>query len=396
MKNEIRPLCLSFWTPPLIRPQSILIGKMVSEWISQGINPVIITYKVCDGWNIDAPIYKIPQYKINKYLSKFFLIRVLLRYYYFQKLFKQAKKVIKRHNINIIFSFSNPQDSNILGMMLKKKLEIKFISHFSDPWIDNPYKFFNGLSKIIMLKREKDIIQNSDQIIFTNDQAKKLVMKKYPNNYLDKARVIPHCYDLKDYPVINKQNKNKFIFSYIGAFYKKRNPEVLFKVLKNILNKNIKKKIELQLIGTTNDYAGYSLGKINELLIKYKIKNIVQIIPPVSYQKSLAFMKNSDCLIVIDANFANSPFLPSKLIDYAGSKTPIVAISPKDSPTAQFLVNLGYQSFSYEQINDLTKYLSSLINEDIQFNINDNYLQKFDVKNTTIQLINQFKKVLNL
>jgi len=395
--NNIRPLCLSFWTPPLVRPQSILIGKMIPEWLSQGLNPVIITYDVCGDWSIDLPVYKFSPYKINKYLAKIFPIRLFLRYFYFKKLFWQAKKIIKKHNINIVFSFSNPQESNILGAMLKKKLGIKFISHFSDPWYDNPYKFFSGLAGKKVLAQEKFVIKNSDKVIFTNEAAKDLVMKKYPENWTEKTGVVPHCFDLKDYPEAKKEDSDKFIISYIGAFYKKRNPEPLLQALQKIINKrpDFIRKFKIELIGATNDYAGYNIKSIEDMAARYGLKGNVEVIPPVSYKESLKYMKLSDCLVVIDADMSGSPFLPSKVVDYAGSGNNILGITPKNSPTAQFIKDLGCKSFSYDQVDELAEYLQKLISGEINIEINREFLNKYSVQNTTVKLIKQFNEVLN-
>jgi glycosyltransferase involved in cell wall biosynthesis len=39
-------------------------------------------------------------------------------------------------------------------------------------------------------------------------------------------------------------------------------------------------------------------------------------------------MRASDVLMVIDAPFAQSPFLPSKLVDYLGARKPILGVTP--------------------------------------------------------------------
>ena len=63
---------------------------------------------------------------------------------------------------------------------------------------------------------------------------------------------------------------------------------------------------------------------------------------PISYIKSLEKMQQADILLIIDAAFEKSVFLPSKLIDYLGSKTPILGISP-DGTTKDLLKSIGYK-----------------------------------------------------
>ena len=65
---------------------------------------------------------------------------------------------------------------------------------------DNPFQNLLGLENINS-KLEK-VINNSDQIIYTSEETKNLVNKKYDKNINYKSYVIPHCYD-----------KNLYIFN---------------------------------------------------------------------------------------------------------------------------------------------------------------------------------------
>lgn len=396
-KNKIRPLCLSFRTPPSNRPQAILISKMIPEWIRQGVNLVIVTYDAGGDWEINAPVYKISQFEINKYLGKIPFAHGFFRNQYYKRILTEIEEIIKKHNLNMIFSFSNPQESNIIGAMLKKRLGIPFVSYFSDPWYDYPYDPpMRPWTKRKILKQEKFIAKNSDKVVFVNNQARDLIMKKFPPSWKEKAEVISHCYDLKDYPEAQREDKDKYIFSYIGIFYKDRNPEVFFTAFQKIFKDHpeLKKKVEIRIIGMSNNYTGYGIKDVEEAVKKYGLKENVKLIPPVSYKESLCYMKLSDCLIVLDLNIPRSPFLPSKVVDYAGSGSIILGITPEDSPARDFLNNLGYKVFNYNQVDELAVYLEKLILGEIKVNVNQDFLKKYDVKNTTAKLIGIFEEIL--
>jgi glycosyltransferase involved in cell wall biosynthesis len=391
--KELKILCLSFWTPPIVRPQSILIDKMIKEWMKKGIRPVILTYDICGDWKIDLAIYKIPQLDVFKPFLKIPGMVTFFEYFYFRKIFKIAKEIINKHQINLVFSFSNPNASNILGAMIKKKLGIKFISHFSDPWLDNPLKTFSffGGKKVRFL--EKYVVENSDRIIFITQETENLVMKKYGFGEQRKARVIPHCFAPEDYPDVQKSSE-RFIFSYIGAFYTDRNPKIIFEAFKNLMKiRELKNKFELKLIGTSLDYARFKTN-LPDMIRSYGLEKAVEVIPAVDYKKSLEYMKISDCLLVLDADFPNSPFLPSKAVDYAASGTTIVGITPQNSATAKFLTRLGYKSFSYDKVDKLSEYFYKLITGAVMEKINKDYLNEFNVSATTAKLINQFEEVI--
>ena len=238
-KNNVKILCLSFWTPPIVRPQSILIGKMIPEWVRQNASPIIITYDICGKWEMNVPIYTISQHKIKNRFFALPIFRLIDEYFYYKKLFRIGKKAVQEKPIDVIFSFSNPQSSNTMGAMMKKKLGIPFIAYMSDPWYDNHYKPLRGLALWKTYRMERFVVKWADKIIFPSEACRNLVMKKYSKEWQEKSLVIPHCFDPSDYPQAqisaSYPRKSTFVISYIGAFYKERNPEPLFKALKEIM-----------------------------------------------------------------------------------------------------------------------------------------------------------------
>ena len=396
MAEELKVLCLSFRTPPAVRPQAILIGKMIREWIRWGLRPVIVTYAKEEKWEIGLPVYQISQFRINGFLNRVPFVRAILKRRYYKKLVSTVGVIVKKHGINLIFSFSNPQESNILGAMLKENSGVKFIAYFSDPWYDNPLEEFSlPWARRKMLNHEKFVVASSDRIIFCNRQTKNLVMKKYPESWFDKARVVPHCYELEDYPEVEKKAGGKFVFSYIGVFYRLRNPEIFFKALRCLLDREpgLGDKFKVRLIGAVNNYTGYSEEKINRMIDDYGLKDQIEIISAVGYEESLKYMKLSDCLVVIDADIPGSPFLPSKVVDYAGSGSTIIGITPDGSPTGEFLNNLGYKAFNHGQTDKLSIHLEELISGKIKINLNQDFLNQYDVCRTTEKLIGIFREV---
>ena len=367
---------------------------MIPEWLNQGITPVIASY-AGEDWNIDLPRYRLPVFKPNKLFARVPGFRRLAEYWYYHQVTSICIKIIKKHDLNLVFSFANPQISNLLGARLKKRLGIKFVSHFSDPWYDNEYSTTSPRQARRILKQETRVIKASDKLIFVSEKLRDLVMKKYP---LEQSRsvVIPHCFSQSLYPREGRSEDGKFVISHIGAFYEQRNPEILFKVIKELLNrkKELEQKIRVQLIGGVNAYAGYSEAKIMALVRTYKLESVIQLIPPVSFEESLSLMKRAYCLVVIDANFSSSPFLPSKVVDYAGSERPILGITPTGSATMTFLKQLGHGAFTYDQINDMVNYLANLATGASQPQTNRQFLDQFDVKQTSKKLINLFEQIL--
>ncbi|MBI2022993.1 hypothetical protein HYT01_00310 [Candidatus Giovannonibacteria bacterium] len=401
-KNEIRPLCLSFWTPPTVRPQAILIGKMIPEWIRQGIKPVIVNYGSNGDWEINAQIYKISQFKLNKYLNRIPPLRGYLRRRYYNDIAEQLAGIVKKHDLNIIFSFANPQESNIIGAIVKEKTGVLFVSHFSDPWYDNPWSKMSWWRKKIVLKQETKIIKNSDAVIFINASMRDMVMKKYPREWQDKGAVIHHSFAESDYPLANeevkmKKSKEKFVFSHVGAFYKARNPEILFKALKKIIseNRSLSGKIEFRLVGYNSGYTDFTPADMETLINKYDLGSVVKLIGQVGYRDSLQYMQLADCLVLIDVEDAESWCFPSKVVDYAGSGAAILGVTSKDSPVWLFLEKLGYRCFTYGEVDKLAWHMKELIEGRFEKNVNKEYLQEFSAASNIKKLLELFSDLVS-
>ncbi len=384
-------LCLSFRTPPAVRPQAILIGKMIPEWIRQGVQPVIVNYDNNGDWGIDVPIYSVPFFRINRFAAKLPFVREALEYIYLRRLCRKLKPIIREHEIDLIFSFANPQASNALGAMLKKQTHLPFVAHFSDPWYDMPLEKKSWASNRLVRAWEKYVIKNSDRVIFVNPILRDLVMKKYPSAWTEKTSIIPHCFDPKLYAKVEKLASHLFLFGHIGAFYEQRRPEPLLEVMSKVKKAGIN-DFRLELVGADQAYTGFTTKELGSSIQNFGLADTVAVKPAVDYIESLKLMSEADCLLVMDANLDSSPFLPSKLIDYAGSGTIIVGFTPQGSPTQHFLDKLGYRSFSYQQLDQAAQYLADLVQTKKQIIPNREYLEAFGVERTTSGLIDIFKQ----
>ena len=148
------------------------------------------------------------------------------------------------------------------------------------------------------------------------------------------------------------------------------------------------------LVGAENEYGGYGAQKLNELINSYGLAAKIKTTPVVEYKESLKLMKESDCLVVIDAPFEKSPFFPSKAVEYAGAEKPTLGITPKDSPTAKFLEKLGFWHFEHNQIDEITRCVEGLVLGTLYAEVNKKFLEQFEVKNVVAKLIEYYQEVV--
>ena len=284
------------------------------------------------------------------------------RYFNFL-LYKKAKQMITESDYEVMVTWSQPHSSHLVGLKLKSSLKDspKWIAHFSDPWVSNPYFEVKQWVKWINQNLCNEVITEADAISVTNRYVIEAEGGFSTAAVLKKVHVVPHSYLSSMYPKINiKRPSKSIIIRYIGSFYGLRRPDPILSALAvlEINEPSIAKKLRVEFIGAKMDEK--ALKDIQKLkLVSF------EVLPSVSFRESLGLMQNADLLLVIDAPMDISPFLPSKLIDYIGSNVPVLAFTPS-GPGADLVNELGGWVASptdtergYQALKDALKVISS-------------------------------------
>ena len=227
--------------------------------------------------------------------------------------------------VDILATFGEPMSDHLVGLELKERFGLPWVAHFSDPWADNPFRSFQPLANQRNRSLELKVIEAADSVIFTSEETRQLVMRKYPQAWMGKAFVLPHSFDPNDYPSTQRCGVGgKVVLRYLGNFYGHRTPFPLFSALERLYKSHpeILKNVQVELVGSTPSWMRW------HPVLKRLPSDLLTFCNPVSYQRSLELMSSADLLLVIDAPARHSVFLPSKLVDYIGSGKPIFGIVP--------------------------------------------------------------------
>ncbi|HQS83349.1 MAG TPA: glycosyltransferase [Alphaproteobacteria bacterium] len=336
----MKVLFLTYCYPPQKYPRSIQISHLV-QYLRKEFPLEVITAPTESKGDLSllsfTPLDNV-LYAKKSFLTRFIeksrgdkIKRALLpdpQYLWHFDLYRKSSQIILNSEVTTIMTFGQPMSTHIAGLKLKKKFpNLTWIAHFSDPWVDNPFNDDNFWSKFINKYYQNAVFQKADKLIFTSEEAIDLVTKNYPPSLFAKSLCLPHCFNEDLYPRLQPQ-KAPLAIRYLGNFYGERQPDSLFKALK-ALPKNIFKDIRIELVGGSTE-------ALEDLIKSNNLQTMVFTKAPVDYLESLKLMEESDLLLIIDASFENSPFLPSKLIDYIGANKPIFGITP--SGTSQKLI----------------------------------------------------------
>ncbi|MDC1387058.1 hypothetical protein N8384_06660 [Candidatus Thioglobus sp.] len=400
-------LLITYAFPPLQAAESFLSLKALSKVNSHTID--VLTIDVSGlGLNVDnsledyafknfGTIYKakLPSWISSKVFSR-------LRYFSFfpdrfrffnNRIFKKAQE-IGLENYDLIISWSQWHSVHLAALKLKKiSPKIPWLAHFSDPWSDNPFltRFIGYKYSQYLLERK--VMKNADAINFTTNMARKLVMKKYPESWINKTYCTSHSFDESLYPVISANTQDKLVVSYLGNFYGPRNPINFMKALAMII-----KEDKLFFDGVIFKFVGRWIGNEHWVLNEVNLPNgLIEVLPPISYIDSLIMMSKSDLLLILDAQLSNSVFFPSKLVDYIGSGKPIMAITPKGS-CLDIINKIGGETATPQSIESISSGIKNVIMKLKEGSIKlpvDSEKEKFSNKYISYEFEILFKQLIN-
>jgi glycosyltransferase involved in cell wall biosynthesis len=223
-----------------------------------------------------------------------------------------------------IVTWSPFHSINPVMVRLKKHCpRVRWLAQFSDPWAANPLER-HRLTKLWNRWHEPNTVRMADFIVHSSAYSRDLMVKGHPAEIMNKTAVIPHPFDEDLYPARPKAKNQQITLRHIGVLFDRRSPEPVFQALNILLERRPRLcgQLVVELVGTV------PLEMLQTPAAQSLPPGMIKRVPSVSYLDSLEIMYDADVLLLIEADTKRNLFVPSKLSDYMGARTPIVGISP--------------------------------------------------------------------
>ena len=298
------------------------------------------------------------------------------------------KKYIVENNIDTIVTSGPPHSLHLIGLQLKKDLNVKWFADFRDPWTTIGYHKALKLSSYAEKKHkalEKEVLNSADTIIVTSKTTK----TEFQAITSQPIEVITNGYDVEK--VTKQRLDEKFTLAHIGSFLSERNPKILWQALQELITENpdFKNDFRLKLIGAVSQ-------EVLDTIAEFKLQKHVQNLGYVSHQEAVEHQQKSQVLLLIEIDSEDTKsIIPGKLFEYMVSERPIVAIGPKDSDFAEIITstNTGV-FFTYDEKEKLKALLLKQYQEYKNQNLKVHAvgLQQYSRKSLTEKLV----QILNL
>jgi glycosyltransferase involved in cell wall biosynthesis len=250
--------------------------------------------------------------------------------------FAKACEIIGAERIDTVIISSPPHSSQLIGLKLKRKFgpSLRWIADMRDPWTDVYY--YNDLlpGKSARAKDEqyeREVLEKCDVVVVVSDDIKRLFASKSEKVPASKIHVIPNGFDEEDFSDKTAAPADRFVITYTGTIADSYQPEVFFKVMKEIISTGNDHNIEMQFIGS-------SAATVRSFADKYGLSDRIRFFPYVTHDEAVKRMMDSSALLLVIPEVKNNKgILTGKLFEYLASERAIIGIGPVDGDAAKIM-----------------------------------------------------------
>lgn len=243
-----------------------------------------------------------------------------------RRAYEQAQQLMSQNSYDAVLTRSPNDLTHLVGYKLRKDTGIKWIANWNDPadaiWPEPYTHHYSRYKQNQTLKYVRKMLQSADYITFPSDTLKSHFTSYFLELLSLKTEVIPHIGLVESVfkRVVRNTPKDKFYLCHSGNLSKERDPELTFQALRDIINQGFS-RFEFHIMGHINDYT-------QQLIQKYDLAEYVKCIGGYPYLTAINKLQQYDVLVLLEAKLEKGIFFASKIVDYAQTGLPILAISP--------------------------------------------------------------------
>ena len=303
---------------------------------------------------------------------------------------KFLSNYLKNNEIDVVITTGPPHSMHIIGLVLRDKFKIKWISDFRDPWTEIDYFQQLPLTKKANKKHhqlEQEVLEKSDMVIVVGETMKKKFLKHNHN-----IEVLTNGFDSYENSLTIELDSN-FSITHVGSMNTDRNPTILWEVLYEISSENIdfKNNLRIKFIGKIDDTVIQDIQVFNP-------KNIVRI-PYLDHKEVRKYQASSQVLLLSINQVPNAKgIITGKIFEYLQAKRPILGIGPEDGDAAAILkkTNAG-NIVGFNNKIELKAAVLKLYKDfkEEKLFVKSINVEQFHRKNITRQLAQVIKKVVS-
>lgn len=260
---------------------------------------------------------------------------------------KKANELIDTLKIDTVITTSPPHSTQLIGLELKKKQNIKWVADMRDPWTKIYY-----VSELLQTKwarnrnakLEREVLENADRVVTVSQNLVDEFCELAPRLKKENVEVIPNGFDEDDFKINVPLNK-QFTIGYMGTITEQYDISSLLKAVQSVNG-----SIAFRFIG---DVPPNIQKQLKEVSANCEFTGYLN--------HDMAIEKAASCsvlLLVIPKIESNKGILTGKIFEYLALKRPILGIGPIDGDAAAILSETAAgKMFDYADLDGMKEFL---------------------------------------
>ena len=299
------------------------------------------------------------------------------------------QKYLKENPVDLVITTGPPHSVHLIGLGLKEKMNLKWITDFRDPWTAIDYFHhlpFTEKSKQKHRALEREVLDKSDAVLVVGKTMQEDYLK-----YNKKVYVISNGFDI-EIPRSDQVLDSKFSITHIGMMNEDRNPNILWRVLSELRNelKGFSNDLEIKLVG---EVAPLVLDEIVSEGLGEKLKYIGYL-----PHKEVQHFQQKSQVLLLSVNKVPSAkgIVTGKIFEYVIAKRPILAIGPEEGDLAEIIKQTNSGTIiGFEDYQKLKEKITAMYANYLKDNLNvkSRDVNRYHRKEITKQLAKLIKNI---
>lgn len=292
-------------------------GRKRTEKVQVGF----LSEKAQGGWKEDLALWVRSNFFIPD--ARMWWIRPSARF---------LERYLRTHPVDAVVTTGPPHSMHLIGLRLKKRLGVKWLADFRDPWTDidfYPQLKLTRWADARHRRLEAEVLRTADRVTTVSwHWAQDLLRLGAPH-----VDVVTNGYDPDDVPVPPVPVEEDLGLVHIGSLSPTRNAPELWRALRALCDADpaFAARFKLRFVGPVDHSV---VRSVEEAGLGAHLERLGRV----THEEAMREMQRARALLLMVNDTPNAlGILPGKLFEYLSVGRPVLAIGPRDGDVARVL-----------------------------------------------------------
>lgn len=264
------------------------------------------------------------------------------------------EKYLREHPVDAVVTTGPPQSMHLIGRGLKRRLGVKWIADFRDPWTEMFYYKHLSLSRFSDRRHrrlEQSVLDEADLVIAVSPP----VARDFSAKTATPVKLITNGFDEDDFAApVEPRTDDKFTLVHTGLFASDGNPLNLWDALAAKCREDsaFRSRLQIRLAGKTDPEI---ISAIRERGLGDNLVNLGYL----PHEQTVAEQRGADILLLpLRQEPEYAKVLPGKIFEYIAARRPVLGIGQSDGAAAAVLRDAGAgEMFGWDEKEALMEFM---------------------------------------